>query len=291
MLVATLVSLPNVALAQADAKKAEFSDHYERGRRFYDIGKYPEAIDEYQKAYLAMEDPAALYNIAQCYRLADQPSDAIRFYRNYLRRAPDAKNRVDVEKKIADLERIIEERRLGTPPSPAIAPPSNQPPPPPPVPTAQPPGSPSPAPAPMPVAPLSVVTTAPRDPLSPPLAPPVEAPRRSRLVPYTLLIGGGAMVVTSMALGGASASKARLVETAAKNHQAFDPMIEKSGKALQAGAVVTGLVGVAAGVTGAILLMSARSAEAAGPGVAAVRTTVYPLLGPSLAGAGALVVF
>src|SRR5882724_3752941 len=99
---------------------------YERATRAYDVGKYNEAIEEYQKAYEIGGDPPMLYNIAQAYRLNDQPNEALRFYRRYLQRAPSARNREDVERKIADLERTVEERRkagaVATPP-PLTAPP------------------------------------------------------------------------------------------------------------------------------------------------------------------------
>ena len=54
-------------------------------------------------------DAALLFNIGQAYRLWDRPEDAIRAYKNYLRRVPDAVNRADVEKKIADLEKLVED--------------------------------------------------------------------------------------------------------------------------------------------------------------------------------------
>src|SRR4051812_28703527 len=79
--------LAPAAHAQSDAQKTQAKDHYEKARRYYDVGKYKEAIDEYQQVYLAIDDPNMLYNIAQAYRLWDKPEEAVRFYRNFLRRA------------------------------------------------------------------------------------------------------------------------------------------------------------------------------------------------------------
>src|SRR5450432_417854 len=93
------------------AQKLEMKQLYERATRAYDVGKYNEAIEEYQKAYEIGGDPPMLYNIAQAYRLNDQPGEALRFYRRYLQRAPSARNREDVERKIADLEKSVEEKR------------------------------------------------------------------------------------------------------------------------------------------------------------------------------------
>ena len=56
-------------------------------------------------------DPVMLFNIAQCHRLNNQPDEAARFYKNYLRNAPGAPNRDDVERKIVEMERLSEERR------------------------------------------------------------------------------------------------------------------------------------------------------------------------------------
>src|SRR5450432_3187573 len=108
-------------------QKQEMKTLYERATRAYDVGKYNEAIEEYQKAYEIGGDPPMLYNIAQAYRLNDQPGEALRFYRRYLQRAPGARNREDVERKIADLEKSVEEKRkaqaAATPP-PVTAPPA-----------------------------------------------------------------------------------------------------------------------------------------------------------------------
>ena len=63
------------------AQKDEVKLHYQRATRAYDLQKYQEAIDEYQKAYEISGDPPMLYNIAQAYRLADQPAEAVRYAR------------------------------------------------------------------------------------------------------------------------------------------------------------------------------------------------------------------
>jgi hypothetical protein len=92
-------------------QKAEMRAHYERATRAYDIQKYDEAIDEYQKAYEVSGDPPMLYNIAQAFRLSDRPAEAIRYYRRYLQRAPDTRVRDDVERKIANLQALIDAQK------------------------------------------------------------------------------------------------------------------------------------------------------------------------------------
>src|SRR4051812_14404983 len=65
-----------VAMQLTPLQKQEMKQHYERATRAYDLQKYGEAIDEYQKAYEIGGDPPMLYNIAQAYRLNDQPAEA-----------------------------------------------------------------------------------------------------------------------------------------------------------------------------------------------------------------------
>src|SRR5579862_1612047 len=110
-------------------QKQDMKQLYERATRAYDVGKYNEAIEEYQKAYEIGGDPPMLYNIAQAYRLNDQPTEALRFYRRYLQRAPNARNREDVERKIAELEKSVEDKRKAAaaaapPPAPVPPPPA-----------------------------------------------------------------------------------------------------------------------------------------------------------------------
>lgn len=89
-------SADNVAAAAA---------HYKQGRKLYQVGEYARALEEFKQAYLAKEDAAFLFNIAQCHRKLGHAQDAITFYKNYLRRAPRAANRSEVERLIAELER------------------------------------------------------------------------------------------------------------------------------------------------------------------------------------------
>ena len=76
--------------AESDTeKKQRAKEHYEIATRFYDVGKYGEAVKEYEEAYMLTGDAALLFNIGQAYRLWDRPEDAIRVYKNYLRQRPD----------------------------------------------------------------------------------------------------------------------------------------------------------------------------------------------------------
>src|SRR5437868_15496788 len=107
------------ALCAASAVRGEDADkareHYSIGLRAFDLGKYDEAIPEFEEAYRFKDAPGLLYNIAQAYRLSNRPEEAVRYYRTYLARKPDAANRAEAESKIERLASILEERKVKNP--------------------------------------------------------------------------------------------------------------------------------------------------------------------------------
>jgi tetratricopeptide (TPR) repeat protein len=265
----------SLARAETDAdKKQRAKEHYEIATRLYDVGKYGDAIKEYESAYLLTGDPALLFNIGQAYRLWERPEDALRVYKNYLRQRPDAVNRADVEKKIADLEKVIEERhRTGVPmtePPPTVAAPpagvATEPPPAGAAPGGSPEGTP-----PEPAA----------DVLAQPAPPP--APDRKWLT-YSLLGVSGAALLTAGVAGAIGASKAKKLQDASQNRQVFDPSLQSSGKAANAVAFVSGLIGIAAGGVGGYFLWRDHKAARA-------TVTLAPALTPAYAGGTAWVSF
>ena len=70
----------------------------------YKAGKYPEAIKELKKAYLLKRLPALLLNIGATYRKMNDLDNAAYYYKKYLAEAPDAKDRGEVEKTLAEIE-------------------------------------------------------------------------------------------------------------------------------------------------------------------------------------------
>ena len=79
-------------------------EHSNQGTRHFELGHYQEALGEFEAAYMAVPDPVFLFNIAQCHRKMGHDKEAIDFYKRYLRAAPKAPNRVDVQKRIQELE-------------------------------------------------------------------------------------------------------------------------------------------------------------------------------------------
>jgi hypothetical protein len=84
--------------------------HFKSGKAYYDLGKYDEAIREFEAAYEAKSDPAFLFNLAQAHRLAGHPTEALHFYRTYLRYVPDPPNLADIEANMRALEKVAATR-------------------------------------------------------------------------------------------------------------------------------------------------------------------------------------
>ncbi len=95
----------------ADAR-AVAKAHFEKGSVLYDLQRYEEAAAEYEAAYEAKQDPALLFNLGQAYRLAGKRDRALQSYQHFLRRLPQAPQRADVERRIAELVAQAEQDRL-----------------------------------------------------------------------------------------------------------------------------------------------------------------------------------
>jgi len=76
----------------------------------YNLGHFADSIPLYEKAYKLKPAPILLFNLGQCHRHLGNNERALFFYRRYLDAAPEAEDRPDVEKRVADLERAIAEQ-------------------------------------------------------------------------------------------------------------------------------------------------------------------------------------
>jgi tetratricopeptide (TPR) repeat protein len=93
-----------VGVAHADDVNAA-REHFQRGSTAYDLGRFLDAAHEYEAAYEAKRDPTILFNIGQAYRFVPDYGKAILAFKAYLRNAPAAPNRADVEARIIELQR------------------------------------------------------------------------------------------------------------------------------------------------------------------------------------------
>jgi hypothetical protein len=267
-------------------QKLEMKQLYERATRAYDVGKYNEAIEEYQKAYEIGGDPPMLYNIAQAYRLNDQPGEALRFYRRYLQRAPGARNREDVERKIAELEKSVEEKRKAQ--AAATPPPMTAP-----APVATPAlAAPTPVGPPAPVQPAPGETggSAPGAETRP--APGEEGSSTARKVVSWSFVGAGVLCgVGSLVEGLVARGKGNDVTNMSAAGAVYDPEIPHAGHVANNLAIGLGIAAGALGVTGVILLLTGGGSSAAeapaAPAPTAPTAMITPWLGGGLVGAGA----
>jgi tetratricopeptide (TPR) repeat protein len=108
------VGAPSSAFAQAagtapdpttpEGKRAEGKARYERGADAYAKGRYTDAIDLFLQADALAPSAALSFNIARAYEKIGDGPNALRWYRDFRRRAPDAKNGPEVDQRVGELE-------------------------------------------------------------------------------------------------------------------------------------------------------------------------------------------
>jgi tetratricopeptide (TPR) repeat protein len=85
--------------------------HFDKAEKAFNLGRFDDALAEYQAAYEALPLPAFVFNIAQCHRNLGNDEQAVFFYQRYLSLQPDAPNRAVVEELIAEQTRHLDERK------------------------------------------------------------------------------------------------------------------------------------------------------------------------------------
>lgn len=106
------------------ADDATAKRHYEAGAKAYNLQRFADALTEFRAAYEERADPAFLFNIAQAQRQLGEYEAAARSYRAYLHEQPEAPNRDDVAKLIADMDDAARKQRPAaatTPPAAAVS--------------------------------------------------------------------------------------------------------------------------------------------------------------------------
>src|SRR5262245_44893353 len=109
-LLATLVLLLLAGRAHAAKGEKEARSLFQRAEMSFNLGKFPEALADYQAAYEAKPLPGFLFNIAQCYRNMGNPERARFFYRRYLALDPRSSNRRLVEDLIEEMTRLMDKQ-------------------------------------------------------------------------------------------------------------------------------------------------------------------------------------
>ncbi|HVZ74553.1 MAG TPA: tetratricopeptide repeat protein [Polyangia bacterium] len=256
---ALLLLLAAVAPARAqDTVSAK--EHYQRGTSYYDLGRYADAIKEFEAAYQIKNDPALLFNLAQSHRLAGNVDQALHFYKTYLRYVPHPSNRAEIDSRIDQLEALAAQKNAAqTAPPAQTIPPSGT--------TSAPPAAEPTTPAPATVTPIApappmAATPPPSYAPAPTYAPtPVAAantpdPNVGRALRYTgigAMSLGGLFVIIGAIEGGRATGAAKDVNDAAAMGGTFDPAVESRGKSAESAEKGFLWSGVLIGAAGGIL--------------------------------------
>jgi tetratricopeptide (TPR) repeat protein len=134
--VGILLGAGRVRAAGSSEDEKHARELYERAEKSFNVGKFAEALTDYQAAYEAKPLPGFLFNIAQCYRNLGNYERARFFFRRYLSIEPKAPNHRRVEQLIDEMSRQIDAQAAAataaatttTPPSTTTPPPASTPP-------------------------------------------------------------------------------------------------------------------------------------------------------------------
>ena len=96
---ATAAPLPAGQTAREQARAL-----YQQGELAYKEGRYLEAARHFRQAARYEPNPVLSYNIALAYDAVGEVAEALRWYRDYLRRVPDAPDRDEVKANARRLE-------------------------------------------------------------------------------------------------------------------------------------------------------------------------------------------
>lgn len=161
--VALALAISVAAQAQVPSAIEQSRLHHKNAVVHFNLDEWKEAAAEFKEAYRLHPDPLFLYNIGQCYRKLGDHAEALSYYRKYLRAAPRASNRAEVERRMEELEAALaaaSKSREAPPPS--VIPPA-------PEPTAPSPVASSPPPSLAPPPPAANLVAGPPRPESPPV--------------------------------------------------------------------------------------------------------------------------
>jgi outer membrane protein assembly factor BamD (BamD/ComL family) len=89
--------------------KAKAREIFRTATQHYDLGEFEEALRDFKEAYRHYEEPIFLFNVGQCHRQLGQKSEAVRFFKTYLAKSPNAPNKNEVMAMINKLEDALEQ--------------------------------------------------------------------------------------------------------------------------------------------------------------------------------------
>ncbi|HEY1550380.1 MAG TPA: tetratricopeptide repeat protein [Kofleriaceae bacterium] len=101
-MLALVASFAAVRTASADPRD-DARAHYQSGLKLYNAGDYKSAITEFTAAQQLAPADLNSYNLGLCYDKLGDADSAVKYYREYLNKVPDAPKRAEIEASISRL--------------------------------------------------------------------------------------------------------------------------------------------------------------------------------------------
>lgn len=96
--------------AEPSEPRAQAAAHFQQAERFFNEGRYEEAVREFEAAQVLGPHPDLLFNLGKCHERLGDLAEALSHYRAYVKAVPEAEDVALVLVAIADLERQQNER-------------------------------------------------------------------------------------------------------------------------------------------------------------------------------------
>jgi hypothetical protein len=96
--------------AAAEARRSGAKAKFDEGVKAFGERRYNEAVAAFLQAETIEPSAALSFNIARAFEHLDNPSGALRWYRDYLRREPQASNAAEVQSRVTALGAKLAER-------------------------------------------------------------------------------------------------------------------------------------------------------------------------------------
>jgi tetratricopeptide (TPR) repeat protein len=93
--------------ATVEARRQQAKLKFAQGSEKFENGEYQAAVVAFMEADRLAPSAALSFNVARAYERLNDPSGALRWYRDYLRRNPRAKNAREVKARIAELSAAL----------------------------------------------------------------------------------------------------------------------------------------------------------------------------------------
>src|ERR1044071_725410 len=93
--------------AAVEERRARAKTRYEEGAAAYSAGRFKDAVDLFLEADSLAPSAPLSFNIARAYEKLGDDAGALRWFRDYLRRAPDAPNAKEVDGSITAYEQRL----------------------------------------------------------------------------------------------------------------------------------------------------------------------------------------